>query len=113
LFFFHDSSFVEGWKGVKLAVGRPDGRARRPKTVQIHSIITRMTPMNACRHCGATSYRPVIARDDAGVMRPTGRHQCCGCRLVFDDLRDWRRAPAPAQAQAQPPAYTPAPAWSL
>ncbi|MEY2891947.1 MAG: hypothetical protein RJA98_1855 [Pseudomonadota bacterium] len=66
-----------------------------------------MTPMNACRHCGATSYRQVIARDGRGVMSPSGRFQCCGCRLVFDDLRLWRRE----RAGDAPLAYTPAPAW--
>jgi hypothetical protein len=40
--------------------------------------------------CGANSYRPVIARDEAGATRPSGLYQCSGCSVVFADPRAWR-----------------------
>ncbi len=40
--------------------------------------------------CGATSYRPVIARDAAGAMTRTGLYRCSGCSVVFADPRAWR-----------------------
>jgi len=45
---------------------------------------------NACRLCGATSYRRVIERDDAGAMRPTGLYSCSGCSVVFANPAMWR-----------------------
>src|SRR5512135_1878913 len=47
-------------------------------------------PLSCCRMCGATSYRPVIARDAAGAMTRTGLHQCSGCSVVFADPKAWR-----------------------
>lgn len=47
-------------------------------------------PANRCRACGATSYKPVLARDGAGAMRPTKRCQCTGCDVVFEGLSEWR-----------------------
>ncbi len=51
--------------------------------------------------CGATSYRPVIARDSAGAMTRTGLYRCGGCSVVFADPKAWREGgnddvPAPA-----------------
>lgn len=40
--------------------------------------------------CGATSYRPVIARDESGSMRRTGLYQCSRCSVVFADPKAWR-----------------------
>ncbi len=40
--------------------------------------------------CGATSYRPVIARDAAGAMTRTGLYRCSGCSVVFADPKAWR-----------------------
>ncbi len=40
--------------------------------------------------CGATSYRPVIARDAAGAMTRTGLYLCSGCSVVFADPKAWR-----------------------
>ncbi len=40
--------------------------------------------------CGATSYRPVIARDAVGVMTRTGLYQFSGCSVVFADPKAWR-----------------------
>jgi hypothetical protein len=45
---------------------------------------------NACRMCGATNYRRVIARDESGAMRSTGLYHCSGCSVVFTDPRAWR-----------------------
>jgi DNA-directed RNA polymerase subunit RPC12/RpoP len=42
-----------------------------------------------CGHCGATSYRPVIDRDSTGALTPSGVYRCTGCRVTFEDLRDW------------------------
>lgn len=47
---------------------------------------------NACGHCGATSYKTLIARDESGVMRPSGRYQCVQCRRVFAVVSQWREA---------------------
>ena len=46
--------------------------------------------MNACRACGATNYRRVIARDDGGDLKPTGLYQCSGCSVVFANPKAWR-----------------------
>ena len=46
--------------------------------------------MNKCNQCGSTSYKPIIKRDDQGVMRPSGQYQCAGCNLVFANLDEWR-----------------------
>jgi hypothetical protein len=40
--------------------------------------------------CGATSYRRVVARDEAGAMRATALYQCSGCSVVFADPKAWR-----------------------
>jgi hypothetical protein len=45
---------------------------------------------NQCHQCGATSYQPVIKRDDQGVMRPSGEFRCTGCRLIFKSIDEWR-----------------------
>lgn len=51
--------------------------------------------------CGATSYRRVIDRDEAGALRPTDLFQCSGCTLVFVDPRAWRDGDAePVQRSA-------------
>lgn len=60
------------------------------------------SPLNACRLCGATSYRRVLARDDSGALRPNGLYQCSGCSVVFANPQAWRDGgadvapPAPA-----------------
>jgi len=46
--------------------------------------------MIKCKQCGSTSYKPIIRRDDQGVMRPSGQYQCTGCILVFTTLNAWR-----------------------
>ena len=46
--------------------------------------------LNACRLCGATSYRRVLARDETGVLKPNGLYQCSGCTVVFADPGAWR-----------------------
>ena len=48
------------------------------------------TPMNACRLCGASSYRRVIERDETGAMRHRGLFACSGCSVVFTDPGSWR-----------------------
>jgi hypothetical protein len=49
------------------------------------------TPLlNACRVCGATSYRRVLARDETGALKPNGLYQCSGCTVVFADPSAWR-----------------------
>src|SRR5512135_1680998 len=47
-------------------------------------------PISCCRMCGATSYRPVIARDGAGAMTRTGLYRCSGCSVDFADPKAWR-----------------------
>lgn len=47
-------------------------------------------PLNACRMCGATSYRRVLARDAEGKLSPNGLYQCSGCSVVFADPQAWR-----------------------
>ena len=36
------------------------------------------------------AYRPVLARNERGVMQPTGQYQCVQCKLQFTDIREWR-----------------------
>lgn len=45
---------------------------------------------NACGRCGAAAYRPLMARDEGGVMRASGRYQCVRCRLEFLHVDQWR-----------------------
>ncbi|MGM9428392.1 hypothetical protein [Hydrogenophaga sp. MI9] len=47
-------------------------------------------PANACRRCGATAYKPVIARDASGAMMPSGTYRCVGCKLEFNTVDQWR-----------------------
>jgi hypothetical protein len=46
--------------------------------------------VNRCRSCGATSYKPIIARDESGGMRPSGQYRCVGCNFVFKAIDEWR-----------------------
>ena len=63
-----------------------------------------MSPLNKCHACGATAYAQVIKRDAEGVMRPTGVHQCVGCKQLFTNIEAWRSGlPAPAQQQSSVP----------
>lgn len=55
-----------------------------------NAVMPSTTPVNACRLCGATAYRPVIARDASGAMKPTGRYRCVGCKLEFEHVKQWR-----------------------
>jgi hypothetical protein len=52
--------------------------------------MSRTLAINACRTCGATNYRRVVARDTFGHLRPTGLYQCSGCSVVFADPKAWR-----------------------
>jgi transposase-like protein len=54
-------------------------------------------PANVCHRCGATNYRPVIARAEDGVMRPSGQYRCQGCKFVFSTVDEWRFGPALGQ----------------
>ena len=51
---------------------------------------TAMSPVNRCHQCGATSYKPVIKRDETGTMRPSGEYKCVGCQLTFTDIEAWK-----------------------
>lgn len=57
--------------------------------INIH-IMSLHVALNACRACGATNYRRVIARDGAGDLKPTGLYQCSGCSVVFANPKAWR-----------------------
>jgi hypothetical protein len=62
------------------------------------NILSRAMPkINRCHRCGATSYKPVIKRDENGTMMPSGEHQCVGCKMVFTDIDAWRAATAEKQ----------------
>ena len=54
-------------------------------------------PMNSCQRCGATAYKPILLRNDAGVMRPSGRYACVQCGLVFTNIHEWRGDPDSAE----------------
>jgi hypothetical protein len=58
------------------------------------SVPNSMTQINKCHRCGATSYKPVIKRDESGTMKPSGEHQCVGCKMVFTNIDEWRNGPA-------------------
>lgn len=65
------------------------------RVLQAHSASESSPPRqprvrNSCFHCGATSYRTVVERDQTGTMRPSGRYQCVQCRRVFTDIHQWR-----------------------
>ena len=53
--------------------------------------------------CGATSYRRVIARDDAGALRATELYQCSGCSVVFADPKAWRDGDGADATMPNPP----------
>lgn len=57
-------------------------------------------PANACRRCGATAYRPVIARDANGAMMPSGAYRCVRCKLEFTSIDQWRSAAEAGAANA-------------
>jgi len=61
-----------------------------------------MTQINKCHRCGATSYKPVIKRDESGTMKPSGEHQCVGCKLIFTDIDQWRIGQSPENDQPNP-----------
>lgn len=71
-----------------------------------------MPTIHCCRLCGATSYRPVLARQD-GAMRPSGLYRCSGCSVVFEDPKSWREAgpewvtPGSAPVPLSPPSGSP------
>ena len=64
-------------------------------------------PVNACRMCGATSYRRVLARDENGQLRPNGLYQCSGCSVVFADPRSWRDGGPDVVTQGEAKPLTP------
>jgi len=49
-----------------------------------------MKSVNKCHHCGATSYKPVIKRDEQGAMNRSGLYRCTGCVLEFKTIDEWR-----------------------
>jgi len=49
-----------------------------------------MKSINKCHQCGATSYKPVIKRDEQGAMTMSGTYHCTGCRLEFTTIDEWR-----------------------
>ncbi|MCB8748090.1 hypothetical protein LHU53_14360 [Rhodoferax sp. U2-2l] len=53
-----------------------------------------MKSINKCHHCGATSYKPVIKRDEQGVMNRSGLNRCTGCGLEFEAIDEWRKGVA-------------------
>ena len=59
-------------------------------------------PTNSCHSCGATAYRPVLARNERGVMQPTGQYQCVQCKLQFTDIREWREGSGTGPTLLQP-----------
>jgi len=74
-----------------------------PTYQTIRNTISRaMNKTNKCHRCGAASYKPVIKRDEAGAMNPSGESQCVGCKLIFTEIDEWRVGPAAKEgAQAQ------------
>ncbi len=60
----------------------------------LKTVPSSMTQTNKCHRCGATSYKPVIKRDESGTMKPSGEHQCVACKLVFSNIDEWRNGPA-------------------
>lgn len=67
-------------------------------------------PANCCRLCGATSYRPVLARDD-GVLKPSGLFRCSGCSVVFEDPASWRESGRDSEVPEPLPPTPPAQAF--
>ena len=65
--------------------------------------MSQANPSHSCRMCGSTSYRPVIARDEAGVMRATALFRCSGCSVVFADPQAWREGGSNAAAPLHKP----------
>lgn len=55
-------------------------------------------PVNACRRCGATSYRPVLSRATDGAMRPSGQYMCVRCKVLFTTIDQWRLGEGVKQA---------------
>ena len=96
------------WMGMARTCGKAHSARKQLKSsypgAHVNSPTTdsrAMTTTNKCHRCGATSYKPVIKRDDSGTMKPSGEHQCVGCKLVFTDIDAWRSAPAKEEAPIQ------------
>ena len=70
----------------------------------MYSYMTITPTLRCCRMCGATSYRPVIARDAQGALRATDLFQCSGCSVVFTDPKAWREG---GDQEPPPPTITP------
>jgi hypothetical protein len=66
--------------------------------------MSQILPLNRCRMCGASSYRPVLDRDGSGAMRATGLYRCSGCSVVFADPRAWREGGADDAVALRPAA---------
>jgi hypothetical protein len=49
-----------------------------------------MNALNRCRSCRATSYKPIISRDENGGMRASGQYRCVGCSFAFKVIDEWR-----------------------
>jgi hypothetical protein len=79
-----------------LKDGQPDTYAPKERLNKA------MTPVNKCHRCGATSYKPVIKRDEAGTMKPSGEFQCVGCKLLFTDIDTWKNGPTPLSDASLP-----------
>jgi len=74
------------------------GASLRKKTPEPIMLMP-MGTINKCYRCGATSYKPIIKRDSAGGMRPSGIYQCVNCKMEFTSVNEWRFAPqAPKEA---------------
>ena len=58
-------------------------------------------PANRCYFCAATSYHHLIARDQAGTLRPTKTLVCDGCGRQFDDTEAWRSGAGAASASPE------------
>src|SRR5450830_153668 len=78
-------------------------RRHNPHTCPLYP--HRMSPLNKCHACGATTYAQVIERDAEGVMRPTGVHRCVGCKQLFTSIETWRNGP-PTSGQQHSQAAT-------
>jgi hypothetical protein len=75
--------------------------------LSIHTVMSQILPLNRCRMCGASSYRPVLDRDGAGAMRATGLYRCSGCSVVFADPRAWREGGADDAVAPRAPVEAP------
>ena len=95
----HFEEHTQHMRGGPLTECGPDALALRYNRDDMNSDSPH--PANRCHFCAATSYHHLIARDQAGTLRPTKTLVCDGCGRQFDDTEAWRSGAGAASASPE------------